>query len=104
MTTRWYHYVFAFIAGALFMNMLPHLINGVSGRPFPSPFADPPGIGLSSPVANIAWATINFAVAMAFVCFGKLSQRQRTIAPACFTGALAMAFYLAWYFGSLDSL
>jgi len=102
MTTRWYHYVFAFIAGGLFMNVLPHLLTGIVGRPFPSPFSEPPGVGLSSPVANIIWATINFLLASACVYFGKLNQRHRTIFLAYFAGALAMALNLARYFGSLQ--
>lgn len=104
MTTRWYHYVFAFIAGALIVNMLPHLINGISGKPFPSPFSEPPGIGLSSPVSNVAWATINFLLAAAFVYFGKLSQQRGTIILGYVAGGLLMAFYLAHYFGGLDTI
>lgn len=101
METRWYHHVFAFIAGGTFINFLPHFINGISGRPFPSPFSDPPGVGLSSPVSNIVWATINFLIAVAFVYFGKLNQRHKAIFISYFAGALAMAFYLANYFGKL---
>lgn len=101
MTTRWYHYILAFIAGGLFINFVPHFINGVSGRPFPSPFSDPPGVGLSSPVLNVVWATINLLIAAAFVYFGKLKQCNRTICISYFAGGLAMAFYLANYFGKL---
>jgi len=101
MTTRWYHYVFAFMAGGIFINVLPHLLNGVSGRPFPSPFSDPPGVGLSSPAANVVWAVINFLIAAAFVYFAKLNQRHRSICIAYFAGAVSMAFYLANYFGRL---
>lgn len=102
METRWYHYIYAFIAGGIFVNFLPHFINGISGTPFPSPFSDPPGVGVSSPVMNILWATINFLLAYAFVHFGKLNQRHHTITIAYFMGGVAMAFYLASYFGKLD--
>lgn len=102
MDTRWYHYVYAFLSGAIFVNFLPHFINGVSGRPFPSPFSNPPGVGVSSPVSNIAWATMNILLAYAFVYFGKLNQRHKTIAIAYFIGGLAMAFYLSNYFGQLN--
>jgi len=104
MTTKWYHYLFAFIAGGLLINVLPHFINGVSGRPFPSPFSDPPGIGLSSPTQNITWAAINFLIAIAFIYYGKLNQRHRSVAISYFLGGLAMAFYLANYFGELALL
>lgn len=102
METRWHHHLFAFIAGGIFVNVLPHFINGISGRPFPSPFSDPPGVGLSSPVLNILWAVINFLIAFAFVYFGKLARRDRTVYVSYFIGAVVMAFYLASYFGKLD--
>ncbi len=102
METRWYHYIYAFIAGGIFVNFLPHFINGISGKPFPSPFSDPPGVGVSSPLSNIVWAAINFLIAYAFVHFGKLSQRSRNITIAYIAGGFSMAFYLANYFGNLN--
>lgn len=102
MKTRWYHCATAFFAAIFFTNALPHFISGVLGMPFPSPFAEPPGIGLSTPVENIIWAIINFCVAYALVYFGKLDQRQLPIRIAFFVGAIVMAFYAASYFGSLD--
>ena len=33
---RWYVYVAHFFGGAFFVNALPHFINGLSGRPFPT--------------------------------------------------------------------
>ena len=102
METKWYHYLIAFIAGALFVNVVPHFVNGVAGRPFPSPFSDPPGIGLSSPVLNIVWATTNFLLAYAFVHFGKLGQRSSRLGIGYFFGALSMSLYLASYFGKLN--
>ena len=41
-TTRWYHFVAYFFGGVFLANALPHLINGMSGNPFQSPFASPP--------------------------------------------------------------
>ena len=35
----WYHYVSYFFAGAFLANAVPHVTNGISGRPFQSPFA-----------------------------------------------------------------
>ena len=45
---RWYHYVAYFFGGAFLANALPHFGNGISGHAFQSPFASPPGVGLSS--------------------------------------------------------
>ena len=41
--TRWYHDVAYFFGGAFLANTIPHLVNGISGLPFQSPFASPPG-------------------------------------------------------------
>jgi hypothetical protein len=101
MEARWYHYILAFVAGAIFVNVMPHFMHGVSGRPFPSPFADPPGVGLSSPVQNVAWAAINFTIACSLVLLGKLHRRSGPLIAGYLIGALVMAFYLAHYFGKL---
>ena len=58
----WYHYVAAFFAGAVLANVVPHFVNGISGDPFPTPFAKPPGRGLSSPTVNMVWALFNLVV------------------------------------------
>jgi|AGTN01.1.fsa_nt_gi hypothetical protein len=97
--TRWYHYLLAFLAGVFLINMLPHYIMGITGKEFPTPFADPPGVGLSSPKLNVLWATINFLISFSFFHFGKLGQRNRLVWIAVIIGAIAMSFYLASYFG-----
>jgi len=47
---RWYFYVSYFFGGVFLVNAVPHFVNGVSGRSFPTPFASPPGKGKSSPL------------------------------------------------------
>jgi hypothetical protein len=64
---HWYHYLAYFFGGAFLSNSLPHLINGVSGRSFQSPFAKPPGKGLSSSTVNVLWGFFNLAVAYLLV-------------------------------------
>jgi len=59
---RWYQYVAYFFGGAFLANAVPHLVNGISGRPFQSPFASPPGQGLSSSTVNVLWGLFNLAV------------------------------------------
>ena len=91
-----------FFAAMFFINALPHFINGLSGRPFPSPFASPSGKGESSPPLNILWGSINFAIAALLV-----SQDPSFFAcnisnmVALILGALSTAFILSWWFGSL---
>ncbi|HEY4300552.1 MAG TPA: hypothetical protein VGM73_06755 [Candidatus Didemnitutus sp.] len=57
----WPHVAHLF-AGALTCNAIPHLANGLSGRPFPTPFARPPGVGLSSSSVNVLWGSANALV------------------------------------------
>lgn len=52
-------WLFSFLAGAFLFNAIPHFVNGISGNAFPTPFADPPGKGLSSPELNVLWAIFN---------------------------------------------
>jgi hypothetical protein len=56
---NWYNYVACFFAGAFLANVVPHFVHGISGDPFPTPFAHPPGKGLSSPMVNVVWALVN---------------------------------------------
>ena len=56
---KWYHYIAGFFAGAFLTNVVPHFVNGISGNAFPTPFANPPGQGLSSPLTNVLWALFN---------------------------------------------
>ena len=59
---QWYNYVACFFAGAFLANVVPHFVHGISGNRFPTPFAKPPGRGLSSPTVNVLWAIFNLVV------------------------------------------
>jgi hypothetical protein len=75
--TRWYHDVAYFFGGAFFANTIPHLVNGISGLPFQSPFAKPPGEGLSSSTVNVLWGMFNLAVAYGLVVrVGRFDLRR----------------------------
>ena len=50
---RWSHHIAYFFGGAFFTNAIPHFVSGVTGHPFQSPFASPPGQGLSSAMVNV---------------------------------------------------
>ncbi len=51
-----------FFAGAFLTNGIPHFVSGLMGRPFQTPFAKPPGKGLSSSTTNVVWGFFNLAV------------------------------------------
>lgn len=97
---RWYHYIGYFFGGAFLVNAIPHFVNGVSGRPFQSPFATPPGEGLSPAWVNVLWGSANFVVA--YLLLGRMGNFQlrcwRHIVVAS-AGGLAMALMLARAFG-----
>jgi hypothetical protein len=62
----WYNYFFCFFAGMFLANVVPHFVHGISGDPFPTPFANPPGKGLSSATTNVVWALVNLIVGYFF--------------------------------------
>lgn len=99
---RWYHYIAYFFGGAFLANAMPHLINGISGSPFQSPFASPPGQGLSSATVNVLWGTFNLIVAYLLIArVGRFELRQTKQAVVMGLGALVMALMLARVFGKL---
>src|SRR6202030_3061242 len=100
LTMRWYHYIAYFFAGAFLANAVPHLVNGISGSPFQSPFASPPGEGLSSSTVNVLWGFANLVVGYVLVHrVGKFELRQTRHAAVLGLGVLAMATMLARAFG-----
>lgn len=86
-------------SGVLLANAVPHTVKGMTGQRFPTPFADPPGKGLSPPLHNVAWGVVNLAAGGALARGGSGSSGERL---ATVTGGVAMAFFLAHYFGGLE--
>lgn len=60
---HWLWLVSYFFGGAFTENAVPHFVSGVMGRPFQSPFAKPPGKGLSSSTVNVIWGFVNMVLA-----------------------------------------
>ena len=85
-----------FFAGVLLANAVPHGVSAVQGKAFPTPFATPPGVGLSGPVANAVWSSLNAAGGAALLGRTAPGARGRT---AVMAGALSIGFFLAYYFG-----
>ena len=97
---RWYHYAAYFFGGAFLANTLPHFMNGVSGHPFQSPFASPPGEGLSSAMVNVLWGLFNLAAAYVLVCrVGRFDLRNTLHVAVLGAGILAISLGLAHVFG-----
>ena len=99
----WYGYLTCFVSGLFLANCVPHLIAGICGRRFPTPFAKPPGKGLSSAVVNVIWGLLNLGAGIA------LAQVEGHpffdwISNMCFFAGLSvMALILGIYFQRLYS-
>jgi hypothetical protein len=99
---RRYHYLAYFFGGAFLANALPHLGNGICGHAFQSPFASPPGVGLSSSKVNVLWGLFNLAVGYLLVCrVGDFNLRKNDHALVLGAGILTMSLMLAYTFGRL---
>ena len=88
---NWYHYVACFFAGMFLANVVPHFVNGISGDRFPTPFAKPPGRGLSSPTVNVVWALLNLAVGYFLFHAGKISSENIFALVVFFVGIAAIS-------------
>ncbi len=96
----WYDYVSYFFGGAFLANCLPHLINGISGRAFQSPFAKPPGEGLSSSTVNVLWGMLNLAIAWLLICcVGAFSLQNHLHVVVVGAGMTVMSVMMARAFG-----
>jgi hypothetical protein len=99
----WSHYIAWFFGGAFLLNAVPHIVAGSMGRPFQTPFAHPPGQGLSSSTLNVAWGFFNAVVAWALLCrVGNFDLRAADHAAAAALGALAIALVIARRFGRFN--
>ena len=86
--------------GAFLANAVPHLVSGITGRAFQSPFAKPPGRGLSSATVNVLWGFFNVAVGYGLtVRVGQFDLRSATDVLAAGAGALLISLQLARHFG-----
>jgi hypothetical protein len=103
---NWLHLIAYFFGGAFLANAIPHIASGATGRAFQSPFAKPPGQGLSSSTVNVAWGVFNLAVAYALVCHvGDFSLRSTVHAVALglgflFSGLLNARLFGRWHGGN----
>ncbi len=76
---NWYDYIACFFGGVFLTNVVPHFVHGVSGDRFPTPFARPPGKGLSSPTVNVVWALLNLVVGCALFRIGRVWSGDATL-------------------------
>jgi hypothetical protein len=100
----WYAYLLQFLSGLLLANGAPHFLRGISGEPFQSPFATPPGVGESSAIVNVVWGFANIAVGFALLR-GFQPEGADAFLGWLFVGAgvLVAGVFLARHFGAVRS-
>ena len=97
---NWLWILSYFFAGAFAANAIPHFVSGCMGRPFQSPFAKPPGEGLSSSTVNVVWGFFNAVVAYLLLArVGAFDPRATFHMFAFGLGALLLSFFSARHFG-----
>jgi hypothetical protein len=89
--------------GAVLANAVPHVVAGLMGRPFQSPFAKPPGEGLSSSTVNVLWGFFNLALGFLLVCrVGEFDLNDTPDVAALGVGGLLLSLMLARRFGRFN--
>ena len=92
-----------FFGGFFLANAVPHVVSGMMGRPFQSPFAKPPGEGLSSSTVNVLWGFFNIIVSYVLVCrVGDFGLRSTVDVVALGAGALLISLFSARHFGRFN--
>jgi hypothetical protein len=97
-TVNWYDYIACFFAGMFLANAVPHFVHGISGDRFPTPFAHPPGKGLSSPTVNVAWALLNLLAGYILFRLEKVWVGDYTVFVVFFAGVIAISTWLSIHF------
>jgi hypothetical protein len=96
----WLSLISYFFGGAFLFNAIPHVVSGSMGRPFQSPFAKPPGQGLSSSTVNVLWGILNLAVAYILICrVGDFNLRSTAHVATLGLGFLVLGLFSARHFG-----
>lgn len=97
---NWLHDGSYFFAGAFLTNAIPHFVSGVMGRPFQTPFAKPPGKGLSSSTVNVVWGFFNWVVGYVLACkVGRFDWQALDQVVALGAGVFLMGLLSARAFG-----
>jgi len=97
---NWLYLVSYFFGGISLANVIPHLVSGMMGRPFQTPFAEPSGKGLSSSTVNVLWGSFNAVVGYLLVVrVGNFDLRSISDVLALAVGALLISLHSARHFG-----
>ena len=79
-------------------NVVPHFVHGISGDAFPTPFANPPGKGPSSPTVNVLWGLFNLLIGYLLYRGGKISPSNKMALVIFFVGIAAISIMCSYAF------
>jgi hypothetical protein len=98
----WQFYLCAFFAGVFLANAIPHLVQGLCGNKFPTPFATPPGKGLSSALVNVIWGLFNAAIGTVLFIHSAIKAETTWLWVTFFVGAALIGIPLSIRFSKKD--
>ncbi|MBR0754633.1 hypothetical protein JQ604_20805 [Bradyrhizobium jicamae] len=97
---NWLDLIAYFFGGAFLTNAIPHVVAGMMGEPFQTPFATPRGEGLSTSTVNILWGFFNLLIGYLLICrVGDFALRSTSDVAAAAFGGLLIGLFLARRFG-----
>ena len=88
-------YLCAFFSGIFLTNALPHFVQGISGNKFPTPFAKPPGRGLSPAVVNVLWGVLNDIIGTVLFVHSAIKAETTWLWVTFFIGVTVMGVLLS---------
>jgi hypothetical protein len=95
------HIIASFFAGAFLCNCIPHLVAGLQGKGFPSPFAKPRGVGFSSPLVNFLWGAFNLIAGLLLLQSASIDYGWNVDFIVMLIGGLALGCYMSLHFGKV---
>ena len=94
-------YALLFVAGALLCNGIPHLVAGLQGATFPTPFGKPRGVGHSSALTNLLWGAANMLIGARILAAHPVTVGGSPGFLALIAGAMGIGCYLALHFAKV---
>lgn len=96
------NFIALFFAGLFLCNSVPHLVCGLQGAPFPSPFAKPHGVGDSSPLVNFYWGFANALIGTILLTRNPVTVGANAEFIALLAGILVIGTFAALHFGKVQ--
>ncbi|MEW6077311.1 MAG: hypothetical protein AB1724_05850 [Thermodesulfobacteriota bacterium] len=88
----------AFVSGLLLFNAVPHLVQGICGKPHMTPFAP-----RSAAWVNIVWAWVNIVAGAVLAWFFCCRQAGPAAWAAFGLGGFVISLYLAIFWSNPDA-